>query len=63
MLQPQELRSHRWYGGEGVRGFSHRARTRQLGIGAEEHLGKPVVGIIDTWSEINPCHLHLRERA
>jgi dihydroxy-acid dehydratase len=57
------LRSERWYGGDGVRGFSHRARTRQLGIGAEEHLGKPVIGILNTWSEINPCHLHLRERA
>ena len=57
------MRSDRWYGGEGVRGFSHRARTRQMGLGAEEHLGKPVVGIIDTWSEINPCHLHLKERA
>jgi dihydroxy-acid dehydratase len=63
LRSPEQLRSHRWYGGEGVRGFSHRARTRQMGIGAEEHTGKPVVGIIDTWSEINPCHLHLRERA
>jgi dihydroxy-acid dehydratase len=63
LLSAEELRSHRWYGGEGVRGFSHRARTRQMGIGAEEHLGKPVVGIIDTWSEINPCHLHLKDRA
>jgi dihydroxy-acid dehydratase len=60
---PDQLRSHRWYGGEGVRGFSHRARTRQLGIGPAEHLGKPVIGIVNTWSEINPCHLHLRERA
>jgi dihydroxy-acid dehydratase len=34
-----------------------------MGFGAEEHLGKPVVGIIDTWSEINPCHLHLKDRA
>jgi dihydroxy-acid dehydratase len=58
-----ELRSQRWYGGEGVRGFSHRARTRQLGIAPEEHLGKPVIGVINTWSEINPCHLHLRDRA
>ncbi|HKT01591.1 MAG TPA: L-arabinonate dehydratase [Rugosimonospora sp.] len=57
------LRSEKWYGGEGVRGFSHRARTRQLGIGAAEHTGKPVIGIVNTWSEINPCHLHLRERA
>ncbi len=58
-----KLRSQRWYGGEGVRGFSHRARTRQMGIAAEEHLGKPVIGIVNTWSEINPCHLHLRDRA
>ncbi|OLB78801.1 MAG: dihydroxy-acid dehydratase [Actinobacteria bacterium 13_2_20CM_2_71_6] len=58
-----QLRSQRWYGGEGVRGFSHRARTRQMGIAPEEHAGKPVIGVINTWSEINPCHLHLRERA
>jgi len=58
-----KLRSQRWYGGEGVRGFSHRARTRQMGIAAEEHQGKPVIGIVNTWSEINPCHLHLRDRA
>jgi len=57
------LRSQRWYGGEGVRGFSHRSRTRQLGLNAEEHMGKPVIGIINTWSEINPCHLHLKDRA
>ena len=57
------LRSQRWYGGEGVRGFSHRARTRQLGLNAEEHMGKPVIGIVNTWSEINPCHLHLKDRA
>jgi dihydroxy-acid dehydratase len=58
-----QLRSQRWYGGQGVRGFSHRARTRQLGIAPEEHQGKPVIGVINTWSEINPCHLHLRDRA
>lgn len=60
---PEQLRSRRWYGGEGLRSFSHRTRTRQLGIGADEHMGKPVIGIVNTWSEINPCHLHLRERA
>jgi dihydroxy-acid dehydratase len=57
------LRSEGWYGGTGVRGFSHRSRTRQLGVGAAEHAGKPVIGVIDTWSELNPCHLHLRDRA
>ncbi|WP_031506836.1 L-arabinonate dehydratase [Streptomyces megasporus] len=60
---PEELRSHRWYGTDGLRSFSHRARTRQLGYLPEEHLGKPVIAILNTWSDINPCHQHLRERA
>jgi dihydroxy-acid dehydratase len=61
--RPEELRSHRWYGGGELRDFSHRARTRQLGLNPEEHLGKPVIAILNTWSDINPCHMHLRERA
>ncbi|MFF3912791.1 L-arabinonate dehydratase [Streptomyces sp. NPDC001852] len=60
---PGELRSHRWYGTDGLRSFSHRARTRQLGYLPEEHLGKPVIAILNTWSDINPCHVHLRDRA
>ncbi len=60
---PEELRSHAWYGTGGLRSFSHRARTRQLGYLPEEHLGKPVVAVLNTWSDINPCHQHLRERA
>ncbi|WP_328668402.1 L-arabinonate dehydratase [Streptomyces sp. NBC_00328] len=60
---PEELRSHQWYGTDGLRSFSHRARTRQLGYLPEEHLGKPVVAILNTWSDINPCHVHLRDRA
>ncbi|MDH2424021.1 L-arabinonate dehydratase [Sphaerisporangium sp. TRM90804] len=62
-LTPEQLRSHRWYGTDSLRSFSHRARTRQLGLAAEEHMGRPVVGILNTWSELNPCHIHLRERA
>ncbi|GGK86187.1 dihydroxy-acid dehydratase [Streptomyces flaveus] len=57
------MRSHQWYGTEGLRSFSHRARTRQLGYLPEEHLGKPVIAILNTWSDINPCHVHLRDRA
>ncbi|WP_329369569.1 L-arabinonate dehydratase [Streptomyces sp. NBC_01483] len=63
---PEELRSHQWYGSgvsSGLRSFSHRARTRQLGYLPEEHLGKPVIAILNTWSDINPCHVHLRDRA
>lgn len=61
--RPEELRSHQWYGTDGLRSFSHRARTRQLGYLPEEHLGKPVVAVLNTWSDINPCHVHLRDRA
>jgi dihydroxy-acid dehydratase len=65
---PQQLRSHRWFGdgpaGEsGLRAVGHRSRMRQLGFGAAEHLGKPFIAILNTWAEINPCHMHLRERA
>ncbi|MEU5234306.1 L-arabinonate dehydratase [Streptomyces anulatus] len=62
-IAPEELRSHRWFGADGLRSFSHRARTRQLGYLPEEHLGKPVVAVLNTWSDINPCHTHLRDRA
>ena len=66
MKQPEELRSFRWFGGErtsGLRAFGHRSRMRQLGVEATEHLGKPLILILNTWSEINPCHMHLRQRA
>ena len=66
MKKPEELRSFRWFGGErtsGLRAFGHRSRMRQLGVEAEEHLGKPLILIVNTWSELNPCHMHLRQRA
>jgi dihydroxy-acid dehydratase len=66
MKKPEELRSFRWFGGErtsGLRAFSHRSRMRQLGVEGSEHLGKPLILILNTWSELNPCHMHLRQRA
>jgi dihydroxy-acid dehydratase len=58
-----DLRSQRWYADAGMRGFAHRQRTQQMGLLREEFLGKPVIGIVNTWSEISTCHGHLRERA
>jgi dihydroxy-acid dehydratase len=58
-----QLRSERWFGGDGLRAFGHRSRARQLGIGADEHAGKPLIAILNTWSGINACHQHLRDRA
>src|SRR5438477_3042453 len=61
--KPEDLRSHRWLGVSDMRSFGHRSRLRQIGYDAEDWTGKPVIGIINTWSEINPCHAHLRVRA
>ncbi|MBL8209400.1 MAG: dihydroxy-acid dehydratase [Bryobacterales bacterium] len=63
MRSPQNLRSHRWFGVDTMRGFGHRSRARQLGYTPEDFSGKPVIALLNTWSEINPCHSHLRERA
>ena len=62
-MKPGELRSFRWFGPDTMRGFSHRSRMLQLGFEREDFIGKPVIAIVNTWSEINPCHAHLRERA
>src|SRR5215469_7925371 len=58
-----DLRSARWFAPDSLRGFGHRSRLKQLGFRREDFTGRPVIAIINTWSEINPCHLHLRERA
>ena len=61
--RPEELRSHRWLGVNDLRAFGHRARLRQGGFDTADFRGKPVIGIINTWSDINFCHTHLRDRA
>jgi dihydroxy-acid dehydratase len=61
--KPEELRSHRWYGVHDLRAFGHRSRTAQMGFDRRDYVGKPVIAIINTWSDINPCHTHFRQRA
>ncbi len=58
-----QLRSARWYGVKDMRSFGHRSRTKQMGFSRADWEGKPVIGIINTWSDMNPCHAHLRTRA
>ncbi len=58
-----DLRSQRWFASDDIRGFAHRQRTQQMGMRREEFLGKPVIAILNTWSEASPCHAHLRDRA
>ncbi len=61
--RPEELRSHRWYGVDDLRAFGHRSRMLQMGFSESDFRGKPVIGIINTWSELSPCHFHFRTRA
>jgi dihydroxy-acid dehydratase len=60
---PEQLRSYRWLGKNDLRSFGHRSRLRQFGYDRDDWVGKPVIGIINTWSDINACHGHLRARA
>ncbi|MBL8382693.1 MAG: dihydroxy-acid dehydratase [Burkholderiales bacterium] len=60
--KPEELRSHRWYGVKDMRSFGHRSRTAQMGYHRSDYAGKPVIAIINTWSDINPCHTHFKQR-
>jgi dihydroxy-acid dehydratase len=60
--RPEELRSHRWYGVKDLRSFGHRSRTLQMGFAHDDFAGKPVIGIVNTWSDINPCHYHFKQR-
>ena len=59
---PESLRSHRWYGPDDLRSFGHRSRTKQMGLHRDEFVGKPVIGIINTWNEMNTCHTHFPQR-
>ena len=58
-----ELRSQRWFAPNDFRSFGHRQRLQQTGLRREDFMGRPVIGIVNTWSDISPCHAHLRERA
>ncbi len=57
-----ELRSARWFGPDDLRSFGHRSRMMQLGYRDEEFRGRPIIGILNTWSDFNSCHSHFPER-
>jgi dihydroxy-acid dehydratase len=61
--RPEDLRSHRWFGATDLRSFGHRSRTAQMGYDRSDYAGKPIIAIVNTWSDINHCHTHFRQRA
>jgi dihydroxy-acid dehydratase len=60
---PRDLRSYRWFGPDDMRSFGHRSRAKQAGFSGDDIGGKPVIAILNTWSDANPCHTHFRLRA
>ena len=61
--KPDDLRSHRWFGASDMRGFGHHSRAAQMSYSRADYQGKPIIAIINTWSDINQCHAHFRQRA
>ena len=60
---PDQLRSQRWFGPNDLRSFGHRSRAQQMGYEVRDFAGKPVIAVINTWSDLSPCHSHFRTRA
>ena len=57
-----KLRSARWFAPDDLRAFGHRSRAMQMGYALEDWQGKPVIAIINSWSDINQCHSHFKSR-
>jgi len=57
-----DLRSARWMAPDDFRSFGHRSRTMQMGYGPEDWTGKPIIAILNTWSDAQPCHMHFKQR-
>jgi L-arabonate dehydrase len=58
-----KLRSQGWFGKNDRDGFSHRSWMKNQGWPHDLFDGRPVIGICNTWSELNPCNGHFRELA
>jgi dihydroxy-acid dehydratase len=58
----EQLRSARWFAPDDLRSFGHRSRVLQMGYGPADYAGKPVIAIVNTWSDANQCHAHFKQR-
>lgn len=59
---PETLRSARWFAPDDLRSSGHRSRVMQMGYAPEDWVGKPVIAILNTWSDLNACHAHFKQR-
>lgn len=63
LRDPKSLRSNRWFGPDDLRSFGHRSRLKGMGFDDVDYQNRPVVALLNTWSDMNTCHSHFRERA
>src|SRR5579859_4337848 len=63
MSTPKKLRRQEWWSGSAYENFARRAWFRAEGFPADVFHNKPVIGICNSWSELNNCNLHLRDVA
>ena len=59
---PRDFRSARWFAPDDLRSFGHRSRLMQMGYAPEDWAGRPVIAIVNTWSDLNQCHAHFPDR-
>ena len=59
---PDSLRSARWFAPDDFRSFGHRSRVMQMGFAPIDWKDKPVIAIVNTWSDANQCHTHFKQR-
>ncbi|HET7526573.1 MAG TPA: dihydroxy-acid dehydratase, partial [Burkholderiaceae bacterium] len=60
---PKDLRSQQWFGRQDRDGFAYRSWLKGKGIPHDQFDGRPVIGICNTFSELNPCNSHFRTLA
>lgn len=60
---PARLRSARWFAPDDLRSFGHRSRFKGIGLDDRDYRDKPIVALLNTWSDLNTCHSHFPQRA
>ncbi len=60
MTSRKPLRSQAWFGRQDKMGFYYRSFLKNRGFPQDRFEGRPVIGICNTWSELNPCNSHFR---
>jgi dihydroxyacid dehydratase/phosphogluconate dehydratase len=61
-MKKLELRRALWFEPDDLRSFGHCSRIVQMGYAKEDWDGKPIIAILNSWSDINPCHAHFKDR-